>query len=113
MNARRPAPHRGATSALDRAPARDRAGATWVYGRIGAMQKISAAECGRDNYCGYLPLLEQYSLTLSINYFFTQPCPRYTPINPIQQLCNPRARSVTVPRRSKPRLRDPRIQSCH
>ena len=31
--------------------------------------------------CGYLPLLEQYSLTLSINYFVTQPCPRYTPTN--------------------------------
>ena len=28
-----------------------RRGLTWVYGRIGAMQKISAAECGRDTHC--------------------------------------------------------------
>ena len=31
--------------------------------------------------CGYLPLLKQYSLTLSINYSVTQPCPCYTPID--------------------------------
>jgi hypothetical protein len=31
--------------------------------------------------CGYLPLLKQCSLTLSINYFVTQSCPCYTPID--------------------------------
>eukprot|EP01043_Picozoa_sp_COSAG02_P016799 COSAG02_NODE_747_length_17723_cov_49.509816_1_plen_84_part_00 len=30
--------------------------------------------------CGYLALLKQCSLTLSINYFVTQPCPYNTPI---------------------------------
>ena len=31
--------------------------------------------------CGYLPLLEQCSLTLSVYYFVTQSCPCYTPID--------------------------------
>ena len=56
--------------------------------------------------CGYLPLLEQCSLTLSINYFITQPCPCSTPINSnlatLHRLAAPSPGSVRNPRRSKP-----------
>ena len=45
--------------------------------------------------CGYLPLLKQCSLTLSINYFVTQPCPYNTPINSVHpRLAEPRSKAT-------------------
>ena len=45
--------------------------------------------------CGYLPLLKQYSLTLSINYSVTQPCPYNTPINSVHpRLAEPRSKAT-------------------
>ena len=49
-----------------------------IRGHAGPMVSIS---------CGYLALLKQYSLTLSINYSVTQPCPYDTPINSVHPKC--------------------------
>ena len=45
--------------------------------------------------CGYLPLLKQCSLTLSINYSVSQPCPYNTPINSVHpRLAEPRGKAT-------------------
>ena len=44
--------------------------------------------------CGYLPLLKQCSLTLSINYSITQPCPYDTPIG--SSVISPKTPSSTL-----------------
>ena len=60
--------------------------------------------------CGYLPLLQLCSLTLSINYFVTQPCPYNTPINSIQlhlAVARGKATAPLATTLDQVRLRDP------